>query len=171
MNPHRYYRRKRGKRRGHFVICKYCFNSAVRNQAFCHECVQRSSEENKRHLAIAIAYATLSGFLLQKNISRNNLKTIKGFCEHDDASLSEYATLLLAIGQRFPQKKKRYKKIRLGDPVLFQRIQKCEEFNWLADETGEPHWSREPIADSHFEIENSAFDEAWLDSVQPAIGD
>ncbi len=105
MNPHAYARRQSGEKRGQYRTCKYCFNASVRHQGLCHECLQRPKEENKKQLAIMNAKMTLGDFLLQKNMSAKNLKTIKGFCDSKDGELHEFASLVLMIGTRFPRKK------------------------------------------------------------------
>ena len=135
MNPHAYARRQSGKKRGQYRMCKYCFNASVRHQGLCHECLQRPKEENKKHLAIINATATLSDFLFQKNISARNLKTIRSYCESETGELREFASLLLAIGTRFPRKKKRYRRIRQEDPQLYQRLYQSSLLSWLEDET------------------------------------
>ncbi len=135
MNPHSYHRKRSGKKRGHYRICKYCFGTPLRDQGLCHECSQRSKEENKRRLVIVNAMATLDHFLTQKNISAKNLKTIKSFCDLEDPALHEYATLVLAIGQKFPRKKKRYRKIRRINPELYRRIRQNSKFFWHVDES------------------------------------
>jgi hypothetical protein len=133
MNPHAHYRKRSGKKRGQYRICKYCCNSAIRNQGLCHECLNRPKEENQRCLAISNAKARLGHFLTQKNISAKNLKTIQSFFDIEDSSLRDYAEIVLAIGQRFPRKKKRYRKIRQRDPELLQRIRQNVDFYWIED--------------------------------------
>ena len=135
MNPHAYARRQSGKKRGQYRMCKYCFSASVRYQGLCHECLQRPREENKKRLAIINAKVTLSDFLLQKNISAKNLKTIRRFCESEDGELREFASLVLAIGTRFPRKKKRCCKIRQQDPKLYQQLRQSLLFDCLNEES------------------------------------
>ncbi len=135
MNPHAYARRQSGKKRGQHRMCEYCFNASVRHQGLCHECLQRPKEENKKQLAIMNAKMTLGDFLLQKNISAKNLKTIKGFYDSKDGELHEFASLVLMIGTRFPRKKKRYRRIREQDPKLYQQLRQSLLFDWLEEES------------------------------------
>lgn len=114
-------------------MCKYCFNSSVRRQSLCQECLQRPREENVKRLAIINAIATLHDFLLQKNISAKNLNTIEPFCESEDTELREFASLVMAIGTRFPRKKKRYIRIRQQEPELYQQLRQSLLFKQLED--------------------------------------
>ncbi len=159
MNPHAYARRQSGKERRQHRMCKYCFNESVRHQGLCHECLQRPKEENRKHLAIINAKATLSDFLLQQSISAKNLKTIKGFCESEDGELRELASLVLMIGTQFPRKKKRYLRIRERDPKLYSQLRQNLLVGWLEyEDSYETEFDDGDHAGSQIEAEEFEFD-------------
>ena len=136
-------RNRSGKRRGRFQTCKYCYNKPKRHQGICAECAKRTKEENKLRLRILLGYETLSGFLIQSNISKNNIQTIQSLLEIENPAFHEFASIMFEISQVHPYKKRRIKRIRESHPDLYQRMRRNGTFDWYFDEYDGPYFHDE----------------------------
>ena len=153
MNRHNRRRERRMRQ------CKYCNNTAKQHQGLCSVCAGRSKEENKYRHQLLLGYEALSGFLDQSNISEKNIKTIQSFldvsnsppqlngtnnleqAESPDYGLAKarsafigFATIVFEIGQNFPRKKRRLKKIKERRPELYESMRQQPYFDWYFDE-------------------------------------
>ena len=152
-------RSRREQRRGKFSSCKYCYNTPQRHQGLCGVCAGRTKEENKLRYQILLGYETLTSFLEQSNISKNNIKTIQSLLDANQCSPAvngtaasepfalldgdlavaksaffDFATVVLEVGQSSPRKKRRIKRIKEARPELYERMKQQPYLDWYFDE-------------------------------------
>ena len=145
--------------RENFRSCKYCYNTPKRGQGLCSACLGRTKDENKYRYRLLLGYETLTGFLVQSNISEKNIKTIQLFLDASNSppvvsdtvepgqsespacglakarsAFVDFATIILEISQNFPRKKRRIKRIKDGQPELYDRMKQQPNFDWYFDE-------------------------------------
>lgn len=126
----------------------------------CSKCRQRPKEERRRILATEEVY----GFVMQSNISAKNIKRLKEFASIEDAEFSELRTLVLEIATVLPRKRRRWKLLRLNHSKLYERIIDSGLFVYLLDEY---NFDRMPYDDLITEVEDTSWDDVWLENEEP----
>jgi hypothetical protein len=84
--------------------------------------------------AVSNANEALCGFLTQRNISENNIKTIESFLEINHEDLHEFAQLVLEIARFKPHKRRRWRWLAEHHPKILQNVEQNENLDWLVDE-------------------------------------
>jgi hypothetical protein len=114
--------------------CKYCGKTPRRGQGICRECEARPKADNIKLHKTLVAFAKLSRYLTQSNISAGNIKTMDSMHDIDDEPFSRFLELVREIARVRPFKRRRWKHLRQNYPDLWNRIRQNEHFDWLLED-------------------------------------